>query len=337
MAALYPMLQDPVLKATIWGGRRLESLLGVPLPAGEKVGEAWMVADHPHGTSKVVGGPLAGRSLRRIVGDHGEELYGRGFPAAWGERFPLLVKLIDAAEDLSVQVHPDQRAIGALGIADSAKTECWVILQADPGSRLIVGVRPGTDAETFRRAAAAGRLESMLVEQTVRPGEVVFVPAGRLHAIGRGIVLAEFQQSSDTTYRVYDWGRVDAQGRGRELHLDQAMACVDFGGHSAGPTGRGVIDGEAGSGVESLAECEAFYVHRATLKDRAIHRRLDRGFECVMIVSGEAEVVSPMQREILRIQQGQTALVPAVCGSYELRPCPGSAGTALLSGVPRPQ
>lgn len=337
MAALYPMLQDPVLKTTVWGGRRLESLLGLPLPADEKVGEAWVVADHPHGTSHVVAGPLAGRSLRRITMDYAEELYGRGFPAEWRQRFPLLVKVIDAADDLSVQVHPDERAIRERGIADSAKTEGWVILHAEPASRLIVDVRPGTDPEAFRCAAAEGKLEAMLVEQAVRPGDVVFVPAGRLHAIGRGIVLAEFQQPGDTTYRVYDWGRVDAQGRGRQLHLEQAVACLNFSDRFPGPGGRGVIvrQGPGRAGVESLVECDKFYVHRATLNSGPLHRRLDHGFECAMMIDGEAEIASPMQGESLRIRKGQTAIVPAVCGSYELRP--RGAATALLSGVPRPR
>jgi mannose-6-phosphate isomerase len=328
MSVLGPVILEPVLKSTVWGGRRLESLFRLPLPPGEKVGEAWVVADHPHGQSRVAGGLLAGMTLRQLVESRSEAIYGSGFPAGWLHRFPLLVKLIDAAADLSVQVHPDVHAVRRLSVADSPKAECWVVLQAEPEARLILGIRPGTHPEAFLQAALDGRLESMLVERPVQAGEVVFVPAGCVHAIGRGIVLAEFQQPSDTTYRVYDWGR------GRELHLTQAMASLDFERNETLCRGS-ILRQEAGLTVESLVACAEFYVHRATSDGSAIARRLDLGFECAMIISGEADVAWPMQREPLSIRTGQTLLVPAACGSYELRP--RGVVTALMSGVPQPR
>jgi mannose-6-phosphate isomerase len=332
MATLYPMLQQPVLKTTLWGGRKLESVFSMALPEGQAVGEAWLVADHPHGTSTVANGPMAGMSLREVIETHGDELFGSAAPRAWRRRFPLLVKIIDAHDDLSVQVHPDERAVAEMTIDDSAKTECWVILDSEPGSTLITGVQPGADPEAFRRAAAEGRLESMLIRQAVTPGDVVFVPAGRLHAIGKGIVLAEFQQPSDTTYRVYDWGRVDSRGTPRPLHLDQAIACTNFEGRFASAGGRGRLVETPEATVDSLVECPQFNVHRAEVSGGVFQRRLDHSFEVAMITEGEGFLTTASAEGNLAVRKGQAILVPAVAEEYELR----SDGrlVALLSSVP---
>ena len=333
MTRLYTMRQEPVLKTTVWGGRKLETMFNTPLPEGEKVGESWLLADHPHGTSRVANGPLAGAPLRQVVDEHGGDLFGGPVPPAWRERFPLLVKIIDAMDDLSVQVHPGPAYIQRHGIQDRAKAECWVILHADPGSRLITGLRPGTNARAFRRAAERGMLDDMLVVQEVGPGDALLIPAGRLHAIGAGIVLAEFQQPSDTTYRVYDWGRTDARGRSRQLHLDRAMDCIDFSGGFPEAGGRGLVDQGGGTLLESLVECDAFGVHRATVTAGVMERRLDHGFECVMITDGQGEVVSSLDDRPVRVVKGQAVVVPASAGAYELRSA--VTMTALLGTVPK--
>lgn len=332
MATLIPMLQQPVLKTTLWGGRKLESVFSMALPEDQAVGEAWLVADHPHGMSVVANGPLTGMPLREVVETHGDELFGPKAPDAWRRRFPLLVKIIDAHDDLSIQVHPDEQTIAENAIDDSAKTECWVILDSEPGASLITGVQPGTDPEAFRRAAAEGRLESMLVRQTVAPGDVVFVPAGRLHAIGKGIVLAEFQQPSDTTYRVYDWGRVDSRGTSRKLHLDQAIACTNFEGRFPGLGGRGRLVNTPEATVDSLVECPQFNVHRAEVSGGVFRRRLDHSFEVAMITEGKGFLTTASAETDLAVRKGQAVLVPAVAEEYELR----SDGrlVALLSSVP---
>ena len=330
MAELYPMLQDPVLKPTIWGGQKLRALYGKPVAGDQKIGESWEVADHPHGTSRVAAGPLKGRSLRQIVESHGEELFGEPVPPQWRGRFPLLVKIIDAADNLSIQVHPDDAYIAEHGIDDYGKTECWVILQADPGARLITGVQPGVDREEFRKAAAAGQLEGMLIEQQVQAGDFLFIPAGRLHAIGAGIVLAEFQQPSDTTYRVYDWGRVDMSGKSRELHLDQAVECISFDGDFPEAGGPGIVSDEGGVRAESLVECDKFYLHRATVERATLERKLDRGFECAMIVEGEGVLSAVHGGPPLKVSAGRTVLVPAVVGDYEIETAGGL--TVLMSG-----
>lgn len=331
MPELYPMLQEPVLKPTIWGGQKLRDLYGKPVVGDQKIGESWEVADHPHGTSRVAAGPLKGRSLRQVIELHADALFGKPVMSAWRERFPLLVKIIDAADNLSIQVHPDDAYIAEHGIDDYGKTECWVILQADPGSRLITGVQPGVGREEFRKAAAAGQLEGMLIEQQVRPGDFLFIPAGRLHAIGAGIVLAEFQQPSDTTYRVYDWGRVDMSGKSRELHLDQAVECINFDGRLLEAGGLGVVTDAGGVLLESLVECDKFYLHRAAVEGARLNRKLDRGFECAMIISGKGFLLPGDGGEPLPVRAGQTVLVPASAAKYAIRSEEGL--TALLSGV----
>ena len=330
MPTLYPMLQQPVLKPTIWGGQKLRTLYGKPVVGDQKIGESWEVADHPHGTSRVAAGPLKGRSLRQVVQLHADALFGKPVMSAWRERFPLLVKIIDASDDLSIQVHPDDAYIAEHEIDDYGKTECWVILQTDPGARLITGVQPGVDRDEFRKAAAAGQLEGMLIEQQVQPGDFLFIPAGRLHAIGAGIVLAEFQQPSDTTYRVYDWGRVDMSGKSRELHLDQAVECINFGDALPEAGGLGIVSDEGGVRAESLVECDKFYLHRATVERARLNRKLDRGFECAMIVEGKGVLSASHGGPPLKVSAGSTVLVPAAAGKYEIE----SQGrlTVLMSG-----
>lgn len=329
MADLYPMLQTPVLKPTLWGGRRLAGLYGKAAPADTAIGESWELADHPHGTSAVANGPLAGRSLRQVMEANPEELLGRPAFSAWRDQLPLMVKIIDAAQDLSIQVHPDDAYAARHRLHHVAKTECWVILHAEPGARLITGVQPGVSREALRQAAETGRLDGMLVEQPVRAGDVVFVPAGRLHAIGAGIVLAEFQQPSDTTYRVYDWGRVGPDGKPRQLHLDEAMECIQIDGPLPASGGRGVVLDACGLLVESLVECDAFYLDRVRLEATMLARHVYRGFECVMIAHGEGTLATGDGRQTWPVAAGQTWLIPYCVEEYCLR-SPGM--TVLLSG-----
>ena len=169
MMPVYPMIQSPALKETLWGGRKL-ARFGKTLPPEVAIGESWELADHPNGRSYILNGPLAGLSLRQLVEQYADQLYGPAAPQDWLNRFPLLVKIIDAADSLSVQVHPDDAYTAAHGINDTGKTECWVILGADAGAELVVDVRPGTSAEQFKQAAEQGRLDDFLVRQSVKIG-----------------------------------------------------------------------------------------------------------------------------------------------------------------------
>jgi mannose-6-phosphate isomerase len=223
--ALYPLTFEPVLKDYIWGGRKLATLLGRTLPPAVNIAESWEIAAHPHGDTKVANGPLRGRSLAALTSEYGSELTGT---FASPGRFPLLVKLLDAQEKLSVQVHPDDVYARTHEDGELGKSEMWVVLHAEPEAALVLGLQPGATREAFGEALAAGRLEEWLHVLPVQAGDAVCVPAGTLHAILGGTVIAEIQQNSDATYRVYDWNRAGADGKPRPLHVDKAMEVIDF-------------------------------------------------------------------------------------------------------------
>jgi mannose-6-phosphate isomerase len=227
MTKLYPLTFTPVLKDYIWGGRNLENLGRVLRPA--KTGESWESAAHEDGTAVVNNGSFAGQSLTAVHQALGLDLIGSN--NAWAQernKFPLLIKLLDANRPLSVQVHPnDTYALEHEG-NELGKTEMWVVLQAEPDGAIIFGVKPGTTPDKFRQGILDGDLEQYLHTIPVKAGDVVCVPAGSLHAILGGLIIAEIQQNSNTTYRVYDWNRVGTDGMGRPLHIDKAMDVINF-------------------------------------------------------------------------------------------------------------
>lgn len=227
MTKLYPLTFTPVLKDYIWGGRNLEKL-GRTLPAG-KTAESWDIAAHEDGTAVVNNGSYTGQSLTAIHEVLGLDLIGSN--NTWAQernKFPLLIKLLDANQPLSVQVHPDDDYALEHEGNELGKTEMWVVLQAEPDGAIIFGVKPGTTPDKFRQAILDGNLEQYLHTVPVKAGDVVCVPAGSLHAILGGLIIAEIQQNSNTTYRVYDWNRVGADGEGRPLHIDTAMDVINF-------------------------------------------------------------------------------------------------------------
>src|SRR5512143_1300967 len=213
-APLYPLTFSPILKVRVWGGSRLASL-GKPVAGPEPIGESWELVDLPDDQSVVDAGPLAGARLGQLVRERGAELLGP-VPLDGGS-FPTLVKTIDAAQTLSVQVHPDAKTAARLG--GRPKSEAWYILDAQPGALLYVGLRHGTTRDSYARAVAEGRVEELLVPLPVRRGDLVPVIPGTVHAIGAGVLLAEVQQPSDTTYRLYDWRRLGLDGKPRPLHV----------------------------------------------------------------------------------------------------------------------
>lgn len=223
----YPLLFRPVLKSAIWGGRNLEKI-GRSIPP-EGIAESWEVAAHSNGSAIVTNGVYAGKNLAELTNELGADLIGSN--AAWAlarGKFPLLVKLLDANRSLSVQVHPkDEYALAHEG-NELGKTEMWVVLDAKPGAQIILGVKQGTTPQQFKEGIEKGHLEPYLHYLDVKPGDHVCVPAGSLHAILDGIVIAEIQQNSDTTYRVYDWNRVDSSGEPRALHIEKAMDVINF-------------------------------------------------------------------------------------------------------------
>ncbi len=224
---LYPLLFTPVLKDYVWGGRNLETLLGRDLPPG-KIAESWEIAAHKDGASVVENGRFAGQTLPQVHAQLGLDLIGTN--SQWAQergKFPLLIKLLDAQTNLSVQVHPDDDYALAHEGNELGKTEMWVVLHAEPDAAIILGVKAGATPENFRQAIAAGELEPYLHRLPVQTGDFVCVPAGTLHAILGGALIAEIQQNSNTTYRVYDWNRQVA-GQPRPLHVDKALDVINF-------------------------------------------------------------------------------------------------------------
>lgn len=227
MTELYPLIFEPVLKDYIWGGRNLEKL-GRRLPPG-KTAESWEIAAHKDGTAVVANGHFAGQPLTAVHQALGLDLIGSN--NIWAQergKFPLLIKLLDANQPLSVQVHPDDDYAQKHEDNELGKTEMWVVLHAEPEAAIILGIKPGTTPANFRQAILDGDLERYLHRVPVKTGDVACVPAGSLHAILDGLIIAEIQQNSNTTYRVYDWNRVGTDGKGRPLHIDKALDVINF-------------------------------------------------------------------------------------------------------------
>ena len=224
MAELPPLTFRPILKERIWGGRRLSDTFGKALPDSVPIGESWEITDRPEGVSVVASGPLAGKDLRWLMTHHGEALLGR-VPCP-GERFPWLIKLLDCTEDLSLQVHPP--AHKAVALRGEPKTEMWYFADTRPGSRIYVGLRKGVSRDEFSQKVTEGTVAACFHAHDTRPGDAMFVPSGRVHALGGGNLVFEIQQNSDTTYRVFDWNRVGLDGKPRDLHLEASMESIDF-------------------------------------------------------------------------------------------------------------
>ncbi|HXJ58423.1 MAG TPA: type I phosphomannose isomerase catalytic subunit [Verrucomicrobiae bacterium] len=221
---LYPLTFVPVFKERVWGGRNLERLYDKPLPPDKPIGESWEITDRPDEVSVIANGPLAGHTLRWLMENHRRDVLGSEAPATGP--FPLLIKLLDAQETLSVQVHPPAEVAARLG--GEPKTELWYIAEAAPDAALFVGLRRGVTRQVFEAQLQAGKVAECLHRIPVGRGDVMFLPSGRLHAIGAGNVIFEIQQNSDTTYRVFDWNRVGLDGKPRTLHIAESLASIHF-------------------------------------------------------------------------------------------------------------
>jgi mannose-6-phosphate isomerase len=220
---LHPLLLTPLYRRYLWGGRRFATNLGRSLPPGNDFAESWELVDRDTDQSIVAAGPLAGTTLGDLVRQQGRDLLGRHAPRA---AFPLLFKFLDACRDLSVQVHPDDAMAARLSPPDLGKTEAWYVIDAMPGSRIFAGLRAGVDREALAAALRAGRCDEVMHSFEPREGDCIFIPAGTVHAIGAGLVVAEIQESSDVTFRLYDWNRVGADGRSRPLHIEAGLEAV---------------------------------------------------------------------------------------------------------------
>jgi len=294
----------------LWGGSRLARWLKLPEPLPTDLAESWQVYE----TNKVLNGPLAGRTLAEVTSEFGADLVGTLSLPRYGLDFPLLAKFIDANARLSIQVHPDDdyahRVEAHTGF--HGKTEAWYILHADPGAQLIFGLNRRSDRETFARAVAEGWLEDLLNYVEVQAGDVVYVPAGALHAINEGILLFEIQQKSDLTYRVYDYNRRDAQGRLRELHLEKALDVIRYEPPEQEKTPSLTIE----PGRDLLVACPYFALERHRLSQTRGYRTRPTSFDIWTVVVGAATVAGEA------LTEGDSLVLPASLRDYDIAPDP---------------
>lgn len=320
MTPLYPLRFEPILRRYLWGGRRLADALGKPLGEGDDYAESWEVCDRPGDQSVVAAGPLRGTTLGELVRTRGRELLGRHWPVP---RFPLLFKFLDAQKTLSVQVHPRDEHAARLNPPDFGKTEAWVVLDAQPGSLIYAGLKRGFDRAALERELLRGTCELCLHRFEPKPGDCVFLPAGMVHAIGEGLLIAEIQQSSDVTYRLFDWNRVGADGRPRALHIEQSLEVIDF---SLGPAAPQQPRATERPEVERLVECDKFVLERRTFTSTETIGGDDR---CHLIALVEGEIEMAGDPDMYRLRKGHTALLPASLDRVQIVP----KGRAVLLDV----
>jgi len=268
-----PIAFSPIYMTRVWGGRSLETVYQRDLPDDQPYGESWEMSDRADEQSIVSSGPFAGKSLHDLWTNHREEIFGEDLT---GDRFPLLIKILDARDDLSIQVHPPAEVADELG--GDPKTEMWYIADCDPGAKLYIGLKDGCTRESFERSLAEGTVEEQVHAVSPRAGESIFIPSGRLHAIGAGFIIYEIQQNSDTTYRVFDWNRVGLDGDPRDLHIDESMASIDFDDLEPG------MDQPDG---DTLASCEYFFVTRHNIPESQELTVQNDAFSIITVISGQ--------------------------------------------------
>jgi mannose-6-phosphate isomerase len=302
---LYPLTFHPIFKERVWGGREMERLYGKKLPPGTSIGESWEISDRPGDASVIANGPLAGKNLRWLMENHCAELLDNAKPAN-GNRFPLLCKILDAREKLSLQVHPP--ASKAAGLGGEPKTEMWFIADAAPGAELLVGLKRGITRAEFAKKIQTGEVADCFHRIPVRAGDAMFLPSGRVHAIGAGLVIFEIQQNSDTTYRVFDWNRVGLDGQPRELHVAQSLASIDFNDYEPA-LAQGKFIGNALIQRHSLVDDPLFKVETWKLNSGAHDRLKPNKLQIIAVACGKIEIKDGATA--VKLSAGQFSLIPA--------------------------
>lgn len=317
---LYPLRFNPIFQTYLWGGRRLGTELNKPIGDEPTYAESWEIVDHGSHQSIVSSGPLAGTTLGDLVRDRGTELLGAdclrwiqdpALPANLANRFPLLFKFLDAKKNLSVQVHPNNEMAATLTPPDLGKTEAWYVLDAAPGSKVYAGLQPDVTPDILRAAIEDNTAESVLHSVEPQAGDCLFIPAGTVHAIGEGLLIAEIQQCSNTTFRLYDWGRVDKDGLPRELHIEQGLAATDF---EIGPVNfqqPTALD----EVTESIVDCDKFLLNRVRPQSR-LRMNTDGSFKLLVVTQGSITLDDDPASSALH--RGDTCLIPACLNTFDL-------------------
>lgn len=323
---MYLMLLEPDFKERIWGGQKLNTLLNKEIPYAQ-TGETWEIACHENGNSIIKNGSLKGMTLKVAIDTYGDELLGHAIKE--GEKFPLLLKFIDAKDLLSIQVHPDDAYAFTNENGELGKNEAWYIIDAEIGSKLIVGLKDGVTKDQFMKAFHEEQLETVLNELEVKKGDVINIPAGLIHAIGAGILLAEIQQNSDTTYRVYDWGRIGLDGKMRELHVEKSLEVIDFEGKHSKTVVEGTKQIERGYEVTYYIKNKYFALDKINISKSYSVCKQTKQFELFMCVEGNAEV--SCEENTIIVADGDSFMVPASISEYSIRGC----GTFIKTYVPK--
>lgn len=329
MSHVYPIRLEASLHETIWGGRKLESHNWKHLPGNNvAIGEAWETEI----STVVQNGIHTGKTLGSLVDEWGPSLLGKQAMAIFGPRFPLLAKFIDANANLSVQVHPSDTYAAKHEGGKLGKTEFWYILAAEPGAKIVYGFAHDTHREAVQQAIEQVTLDELLHEEPVSAGDVVFVPAGTVHAIGSGVMLYELQEYSDVTYRMYDYGRLTTSGKPRELHIQQSLDVLSFAAAHHVKTNSATLAGGPGYEERCIVACRYFVTRELSLKEGANVQRETAG-SCIILSSLGAEIrvqYGPALAKSETLGRGQTMVLPAALGTYRIE----GNGTLLLSYVP---
>jgi mannose-6-phosphate isomerase len=293
----YPLKFRPIYKQRIWGGQKLREVFGKDLPPGEKIGESWELADLPEDKSIIANGELKGQTLISAIGQYPVEITGEPY---FEGPFPLLIKFLDARDVLSVQVHPDEKTVERLG-EGQPKTECWYIIFAEPDAVIYKGLKKGVTKSQFAEAIQNGNVADLLAKVPVEAGQCHFLPAGTAHAIGPGLVIAEIQLPSDTTYRVFDWNRVDQTGRPRELHIEQALESIHF---------NMTEDELPVTTIGRLANCEFFFIDKGHQAKNCEALLSPGEIKTLIILSGSGTILGTEGYNV-EFRAGDCLLIPA--------------------------
>lgn len=322
--SLAPLRFRPIFRQYLWGGRRLETVLNKPIGEGPHFAESWEVVDHGGDQSVVAAGPLAGKTLGEVVREDPQGVAG---VASASSGFPLLLKYLDCNRNLSVQVHPDDVRAAKLDPPDLGKTEAWYILDAEPGALVYAGLKAGVQRADLEKAIEAGKTDDCLHSFHPTPGDCIFIQAGVIHALGAGLLVAEIQQASDTTYRLFDWNRVGTDGKPRQLHIEAGLEAIDY---AAGPIQPQTPSAPAGEQRQQLVDCDKFMLDRLRLPSEGVTLGGDNQFHLITIVEGAAVLEGDPTGEPLSL--GQSALIPANSQPLQLRPL--DAATVLEAHLP---
>lgn len=304
---LYPLKFKPVYKEKIWGGEKIKSYFNKNI-SGSSIGESWEISAHPHGISTVLDGPLAEKKLTDIFSNFKSEILGKLAEKNNYQKFPLLLKILDASKKLSVQVHPDN-SFALQNEGEPGKTEMWYILDAEPEAQLVYGLKPETSRKKMKQAIQEGTLEKYLNRVPVKPGDCFFIPPGTIHALEEGILLVEIQQSSDTTYRVYDWNRKGQNGKPRELHIEKALQVTSYSAELNTKSNTEFIINTADYTGEFLAACPYFATEKIQIHNNYhIHPAGER-FYTLMVLEGTGTLIYKNKK--YTITKGDSLLLPA--------------------------